>query len=110
MKKTMGLALVLLALNGAAFSQEAKEGKERITIPAIVKTTLQNKYADAKNVTWEKEKGNYEANWGGKSGEDNSVQFTPSGKFIEIVNAISVSQLPASAIAYVKEHYKSNKI
>ena len=110
MKKTLGLALVLLAINGAAFSQEAKEGKEKITVPAIVKTALQNKYADAKNVTWEKEKGNYEANWGGKSGEDNSVQFTPSGKFIEEVKAISPDQLPAGVISYVKEHYKGAKI
>ena len=110
MKKTFGLALVLLAVNGAAFSQEAKEGKEKITVPTIVKTALQNKYADAKNVTWEKEKGNYEANWGGKSGEDNSVQYTPSGKFIEEVKAISTDQLPANITAYVKEHYKGAKI
>src|SRR5665213_1424733 len=38
----------------------------------------------AKGVSWEKEKGNYEANWGGKSGEDHSAQFTPSGEFLEI--------------------------
>ena len=57
-----------------------------------------------------KRKGNYEANWGGKSGEDNSVQFTPTGEFIEIVNAISVSELPKPVLAYVKEHYKGAKI
>ena len=44
---------------------------------------LRQKYPEAKNVGWEKENGNYEANWGGKSGEDNSVQFTPSGSLLK---------------------------
>ncbi|MFZ1799839.1 MAG: hypothetical protein WAU24_08235 [Chitinophagaceae bacterium] len=39
------------------------------------------KYPESKkyHVNWEKENGNYEANWGGKDGEANSVQYTPSG-------------------------------
>ena len=54
------------------------------------------KYPESKkyHVNWEKENGNYEANWDGKDGEANSVQYTPSGVFIEIVKAISVSDLP----------------
>lgn len=68
------------------------------------------KYPEAKNVGWENENGNYEANWGGKSGEDNSVQFTPSGSFIEIVKAISISDLPNSVAPYIKQHYKGAKI
>lgn len=36
--------------------------------------------------------------------------FMPSGNFIEIVKAISVSQLPATALAYVKKHEKGAKI
>lgn len=79
-------------------------------VPAPVKSALQKKFAEAKDVQWEKEKGNYEANWGGKSKEDNSVQFTPLGEFIEIVKAIPVSELPAPVIAYVKQHYKGAKI
>ena len=49
-----------------------------LTVPASVKTALHQKYPviHAK-ITREKEKGNYEANWGGKSGEDTSVMFTP---------------------------------
>ena len=68
------------------------------------------KYPKATKVSWEKEKGNYEANWGGKSGEDTSVQFTPAGAFIEEVNAIRVSQLPAEVATYVKSHYNGAKI
>ncbi len=118
MKKTLSLIAILFALSTTSFAQKEKDeknenehgGKEHINVPAVVKSALHKKYADAKNVTWEKENGNYEANWGGKSGEDNSVQFTPSGDFIEMVKAIPASQLPAPVLAYVKEHYKGAKI
>ena len=102
---------VLFFMSIASFAQKEKgEGKEKIITPANLKAALSAKYAAAKKVTWEKENGNYEANWGGRSGEDNSVQFTPAGDFIEIVNAIAVSQLPAPVITYVKSHYKGAKI
>ncbi|MEP6952303.1 MAG: PepSY-like domain-containing protein [Ginsengibacter sp.] len=114
MKTTFGLIVILLALNTTTFAQEKNEGKDemksKVTVPSAVKAALSKKYPDASKVTWEKENGNYEANWGGKSGEDNSVQFTPAGDFIEIVNAISVSELPAPVIKYVKDNYKGSKI
>ncbi len=122
MKKTISFVAILFSLSTASFAQKEKnekneekheekmEMKKHVTIPSAVKSALSKKYPDAKNVTWEKEKGNYEANWGGKSGEDNSVQYTPSGTFIEIVNAIAVNQLPASVSTYIKQHYKGAKI
>ena len=79
-------------------------------VPAAVKTALLNKYPSATGVTWEKEKGNYEANWGGQSKEDNSVLFTPSGEFVEMVTAIPVSSLPPAVATYVKAHYPGAKI
>ena len=103
MKKTFSVIAILFALSTTSFAQ-------KISVPSAVKSSLSKKYPAATKVTWEKEKGNYEANWGGKSGEDNSVQFTPAGDFIEIVNAISVSELPASVPVYVKAHYKGAKI
>jgi hypothetical protein len=109
MKKITGLTAILFALSGITLAQE-KESREHINVPAVVKTALNKKYPEAKNVTWEKENGNYEANWGGKSGEDNSVQYTPSGSFIEIVKAIPVSELPQPVFTYVKQHYKGVKI
>jgi hypothetical protein len=38
------------------------------------------------------------------------VMITPSGNFIEIVKAISISELPKSTLNYVKTHYKGEKI
>ncbi len=68
------------------------------------------KYPKATKVTWEKEKGNYEANWGGKSGEDNGVQYSPSGEFLEYAMAIPASELPSSVTSYIKTHYKGQAI
>ena len=70
----------------------AQDLKEK-DVPPTVKDAFVKKYPDAKKVSWEKEKGNYEANWGGKSGEDNSVTFTPAAIFLEIVEAIPVTQI-----------------
>lgn len=119
MKKLFSLAAILFALSTATFAQKEndekndkgeKESKEKIVVPTAVKKALAQKYPEAKKITWEAEKGNYEANWGGKSGEDNSVLFTPAGKFLEIVKLIPVSELPAPVSAYVKSKYKGAKI
>ena len=79
-------------------------------VPVAVKSALIKKYPSAEGVVWEKEKGNFEANWGGKSREDNSVVFTPGGTFVEQVVAIPVSSLPAAVATYVKVHYPGAKI
>lgn len=99
MKKVIIATMLLSGLTIGAYAQKS------IAVPAAVKNSLMKKYPEASKVTWEKEKGNFEANWGGKSGEDNSVMFTPSGDFVEIVNAIPVSELPASVVPYVKAHF-----
>ncbi|MFI5194421.1 MAG: PepSY-like domain-containing protein [Chitinophagales bacterium] len=102
MKKFIIQISILLFVAIACQSQDLKSKD----VPTVVKSALEKKYPQAKGVSWEKEKGNYEANWGGKSGEDHSVQFTPSGEFLEIVNAIPVTELPKSVLAYVHDHYK----
>ena len=106
MKKT---AFILTAILGFALTANAQDIKTK-DVPGAVKEALAKKYPQATKVSWEKEKENYEANWGGKSGEDTSVQFTPAGAFVEEVDAIPVSQLPAEAASYVKSHYNGAKI
>lgn len=83
--------------------------QSKIVVPKVVKDAFVQKFPSAKNVTWETEKGNYEANWGGKDGEANSVTYTPSGTFVEIVKEIPVSQLPKNTHTYIKEHYTNAK-
>jgi hypothetical protein len=79
-------------------------------VPPAVRAAHAAKCPDAKDVTWEKEKGNFEANWGGKSKEDTSVLFRPDGSFVEMVVATQVTSLPSAVISYVKDHYPTSKI
>lgn len=104
--KMITLCLAVLTITGIAMAQKLSSTK----VPAAVKDALLRKYPNAAKVTWENEKGNYEANWGGKSGEDMSVQYAPNGSFLEQVVAISPDKLPASVTAYIKKHYKGIKI
>ena len=100
------MAIALGLTVRSVFCQPVPPGK----VPVAVKSALVAKFPDAKNVTWEKEKGNFEANWGGASKEDNSVLFTPGGSFVEMVVATPVANLPPAISAYVKEHYATSKI
>ncbi|GAA4102908.1 PepSY-like domain-containing protein [Mucilaginibacter panaciglaebae] len=95
-----------MLISTAALAQKVKSS----LVPSAVASALKSKYPQAANVTWEKEKGNYEANWGGKSGEDMSVVFTPTGAFVEQVEAVSATALPAAATAYLKSHYSGKKV
>lgn len=106
MKKIILSTFVTISFTFAVFAQTVKS----TNVPASIKAALLKKYPKAVKATWEKEKGNYEANWGGKSGEDMSVQFTPDGTFVEQVAAIPVAALPTSVTVYVKQHYKGSKI
>ena len=105
MKKIV-LAAAIALITGDLQAQDLK-AKD---VPAVVREALAKKYPEAIKVSWEKEKGNYEANWGGKSGEDNSVSFKPDGTFVEIVKAISISALPKNIAPYIKEHYNGARI
>jgi hypothetical protein len=104
------LLLCSFYLSGAVSSSIFAQDLKSKDVPEAVKTAFAQKYPDAKKVSWEKEKGNYEANWGGKSGEDSSVTFTPSANFVEIVVAIPVNHLPPGVAPYVISHYKGAKI
>ena len=102
--------LPALILSGAMTSIAVAQDLKSKDVPESVKTAFAKRYPDAKKISWEKEKGNYEANWGGKSGEDSSVAFTPSAIFVELVVAIPVNQLPSNVADFVSKNYKGTKI
>lgn len=106
MKKIILFVLMITATMTIAIAQDLKTKD----VPDAVKKEFASRYPNAKKVSWEKEKGNYEANWGGKSGEDSSVAISPSAMFVEIVVAIPVDQLPPNIAPYVDTHYKGSKI
>ncbi|MDQ2863517.1 MAG: hypothetical protein M3R50_07720 [Bacteroidota bacterium] len=51
-----------------------------------------------------------EADWGGKSGEDDDALFTHTGPFVELVKAISIKNLQAKTLAYVLRYAAKVKI
>ena len=108
MKKTLIAIILSSFLITGGFAQDLKKAN----VPEMVKSALLKKFPESTKfkISWEKEKGNYEANWGGKSGEDNSAKFAPTGIFLEIVKAIPTRQLPANALAYIKKNMPNAKI
>ena len=108
----MKKCIAIFFLSGIVAVNAIAQDLKSVNVPAAVKSAVLKKYPQTTKakVSWEMEKGNYEANWGGKSGEDNSAMFTPKGDFIELVKAISPTKLPAAALAYIKEHEKGQKI
>ncbi len=97
------------SLSNTTLDQKNEVNNEHINVPALVKNEYMKRYPESKSqhIICETENGNYEANWGGQDGEVNSVIYTPSGIFVEIINAIPLSQLPQSANNYINLLYKS---
>ncbi|MGN6180928.1 MAG: PepSY-like domain-containing protein [Mucilaginibacter sp.] len=106
MKKTFLTTLGIVAIAGCAFGQSISVKR----VPPAVKTALAKKYPQATKITWEKEHGNYEANWGGRSGEDMAVQFSPDGRFVEQTKAMAVTALPKSVVDHIKSKYPTATI
>jgi hypothetical protein len=104
--------LIMCCMLGLALNTQGVVAQtlKKANIPAVVQHALAQKYPGASHIVWEKEKGNYEANWGGKSNEDSSVVFTPGGEFVEMVVAIPISGLPAGVAVYVRKHYPGASI
>ena len=104
MKKTMLFAAGLM-ISLAACAQKVKE----TDVPSVVKEAFQNSYKDAKEVKWEKEGANFEAEF--EIGEtDQSVVYDASGKLIETETEIKADELPAAAKDYIAKNYKGAKI
>jgi uncharacterized membrane protein YkoI len=78
-------------------------------VPAMVKSALQKNYPNAKELKWEKEKGNYEVGFElAKTGY--SVLIDASGNILETEIEIKMDALPANAKAYVSKNYAGQKI
>ena len=99
--------LTLIALAGLSFANAQKVNQK--DVPSVVQTSFQKQFPDAKNVKWEKEHGNFEAGFK-SNGVETSVVINPSGTLIETEKEIKISELPASATAYIAKTYPKQKI
>ena len=115
-KTTLIVALSLVVMAG--YAQKVKEAE----VPAAVKDAFAKKYPGLK-AEWEKEDGNYEAEFEGKKMQVNmengkatkqevegSVLISPDGTIIETEEEISTGTLPKSVGEYVSKNLGGKKI
>ena len=94
-----------LIISLATCAQKVKESD----VPTAVKDAFKNNYKDAKEVKWEKEEANFEAEF--EIGEtDQSVVLDATGHVIETEIEIKLELLPSAVKEYVAKNYKETKI
>lgn len=103
--KRVSLLLVLGTLTLFASAQKLDASK----VPAAVREAFAKQYPNIKDVKWEMEDGKYEASFK-QDGKSMSTLQNAQGNITETETSIKVEELPASASAYVKEHYKGQSI
>ena len=103
--KTTAAILIATSIGVVAMAQKLKS----IQVPAAVKASFKTTYPGVKTVTWEKEKGDFEA--GFKKGSNKmSAVFKTDGTQLESELGIKAAGLPVSIITYVKQNYKGSAI
>jgi len=100
-------AILLAAMFGVSFANAQKVSDKEV--PTTVKTTLKKNYPNAKEIKWEKEKANYEAEFEVNK-TDYSLLIDVSGNILETEIEIKVDALPAKAKEYVSKNYAGQKI
>ena len=104
MKKS---AILLGAMFVVSFANAQKVSDKEV--PTVVKNTLQKSYPSAKEIKWEKEKANYEAEFEVNE-TDYSLLIDVSGNILETEVEIKIDELPAKAKEYVSKNYAGQKI
>lgn len=78
-------------------------------VPAAVKSAFEKLYPSVKDVDWEKEGANYEAEFD-LSKVETSVVFDATGNLLETETAIAISELPKEASNYITKTHPGKKI
>lgn len=102
MKKISGLLMIALLITGNAISQNTKA-------PQQVKDAFKQKFPDAKNVSWEMEEGEWEAEFK-KDTDSYSATFSEEGKWKETEKEITEKQVPETPMKALKAKYGDAEI
>jgi hypothetical protein len=103
--KNLILMLAVLLFSSFAIAQKISEK----AVPKSVLSTFLQAYPQQTNVKWEKEKGNFEANFtNGK--KEHAMLLDINGNIMETEVEIEVNQLPTKALAYLQKTYPNKKI
>lgn len=96
---------LLLLAAAAAFTFQANAQKiSSASVPEASKKAFAKDHPAVKDISWEKENGNYEGNWKA-GGFDHSAMYTSNGKFAGSETDISPTSLPLSIRDYMFKHY-----
>ena len=93
--KKIRLLILLLAFAQTAFAQSSK-------IPEVVKAAFAKAYPNAKDVDWEHENGNFEAEFEMDGDKEMSAVYDAWGALLETEMEISFSALPKAAREILK--------
>ena len=104
MKKIIMISVLSISISFGVYAQKLDASK----VPSAVKASFAKQYPGV-TAKWEKEDGKYEAGFT-KNGASMSVLIDEKGMIAETEMDIKVADLPATAAAYVKEHYKGKTI
>ena len=104
MKKVM----FLLGFATVAVATQAQNLKSE-NVPAAIKLSFEKHFPNAKEVEWEKEGANYEAEFKWKEAGHSMVMDT-QGNLLETELEIKVDELPEAARKYIAEKYPNQKI
>lgn len=96
--------MAIAAITANSFAQEHNEKKEKSAdVPAVVSNAFAKQYAGV-TPKWEKEDGNYEAEFK-LNGVETSVVYTAAGELKETEVEIKPSELPAAVNAYIAKNH-----
>ena len=105
MKLSLGLLAAGLLLSASASAQKLKAAQ----VPTAVVAGFNQHFAQAKEVKWEKEDGNYEAEFEQGKAEQSAL-LNASGELLETETELPVAQLPAPVRAALASRYAGCKI
>jgi hypothetical protein len=103
--KTLITFAIALCIGLNAQAQKIQEK----SVPEAVVKAFKAKYPDAKEVKWEKEKANYEAEFKMKENSMSAI-FNPMGNLVETESRISKSMLPKPVQESLTKDYPGYKI
>jgi hypothetical protein len=78
-------------------------------VPPSVSAVFSSHFQSVGSVKWEKEKGNYEANFT-QNGKKMAALISTQGQLLETETSIAISDLPAPVPGYVAKNCKGHKI
>lgn len=111
MKRYLLLLAVATGLTMTGFAQKEKEEKNEksVAAPAAAKAAFTKAFPGASKVKWMKEKADFEVGFT-QGGKEMSAVYDAKGTLKETEVDIKISELPAAATEYIKQHYKGAKI